>query len=258
MLALLHLSLPGAFAVFARNFLVRRRLFWPALVMNFGEPALYLLGLGLGLGHFIGEMQGVSYLAFLASGILASSAMNTASFEGMYSVYTRMGPQKTYDAMLATPLRVQDIVLGEMLWCAAKAAFSASGIFIVALALGLIPHAAALWVLPAAILTGLAFAGPAIVMSAIARNYDFFNYYVVLVLTPMLLMSGVFYPLDSLPAGLRPWIDLLPLPHAVELMRGLMLDLALLRPWTNILVLSLYAFFGFYLASWWVRRRLLE
>ena len=252
-------SLRGARAVFSRNLLVWRRLFWPALVMNFGEPALYLLGLGLGLGHFIGEMDGVSYLAFLASGILASSAMNTASFEGMYSVYTRMGPQKTYDAMLATPLRVQDIVFGEMLWCAAKAAFSAVGIFIVALAIGLITSPSALWVVPAAILIGLAFAGPAIMMSAIARNYDFFNYYVVLLLTPMLLVSGVFYPIDSLPAGLRPWLDLLPLTHAVELMRGIMLEeVALLRPWSNILVLSLYFFFSFYVATWLVRRRLLE
>ncbi|MDD2892751.1 MAG: ABC transporter permease [Halothiobacillaceae bacterium] len=257
-----HLSLPisllGAWAVFARNFLVWRRLFWPALVMNFGEPALYLLGLGLGLGHFIGEMDGVSYLAFLASGIIASSAMNTASFEGMYSVYTRMGPQKTYDAMLATPLRVQDIVLGEMLWCAAKAVFSAGGIFIVALALGLLTSPSALWVLPAAMLIGLAFAGPAMIMSALARNYDFFNYYVVLVLTPMLLVSGVFYPIDSLPAGLRPWVDLLPLPHAVELTRGIVLEVALTRPWINILVLSLYALLGFYSAAWLIRRRLLE
>ena len=251
-------SLPAAWAVFTRNFLVWRRLFWPALVMNFGEPALYLLGLGLGLGHFIGEMEGVSYLAFLASGIIASSAMNTASFEGMYSVYTRMGPQKTYDAMLATPVRVQDIVLGEMLWCAAKALFSACGIFLIALALGVIASPTALWVFPAALLTGLAFAGPAIMMSALARNYDFFNYYFVLILTPMLLISGVFYPMDSLPNGLRPWIDLLPLPHAVELMRGAVLDVALSRTWSNIFTLSAYAFGGFFGAVWLVQRRLQE
>jgi lipooligosaccharide transport system permease protein len=251
-------SLRGAGAVFARNLLVWRRLFWPALVMNFGEPALYLLGLGLGLGHFVGEMNGVSYLAFLASGILASSSMNTASFEGMYSVYTRMGPQKTYDAMLATPLRVQDILLGEMLWCAAKAVFSAAGILLVAFMLNILTSAQALWVLPAAMLTGLAFAGPAIMMSAMARNYDFFNYYFVLILTPMLLVSGVFYPIDSLPDGLRPWIDFLPLTHAVELMRGLVLDVAITRPWSNVLVLSFYASCGFFCAVWLMRRRLLE
>ncbi|MEW5838720.1 MAG: ABC transporter permease [Pseudomonadota bacterium] len=251
-------SMRAAWSVFARNFLVWRRLFWPALVMNLGEPALYLLGLGLGLGHFVGEMDGVSYVAFLASGIIASSAMNTSSFEGMYSVYTRMGPQKTYDAMLATPLRVEDIVLGEMLWCAAKALFSAGGILLIALALGVITSLKALWVFPAALLIGLAFAGPAIMMSALARNYDFFNYYFVLVLTPMLLISGVFYPMESLPPALRPWLDLLPLPHAVELVRGIVLDVALSRTWANIFSLSAYAFGGFFVAAWLVRRRLLE
>lgn len=260
-LAMLKTWLPsprGALAVFARNVLVWRRLFWPALVMNFGEPALYLLGLGLGLGHFVGEIDGIGYLAFLATGIIASSAMHTASFEGMYSVYTRMGPQKTYDAMLATPLRVQDILLGEMLWCAAKSFFSAVGILLVALALGAITSLTALWALPAAMLTGLAFAGPAIMMSAVARNYDFFNYYFVLALTPMLLVSGVFYPLESLPAAVRPWVDLLPLPHAVELIRGLALDRPLARPWINLGVLGIYAACGYLCATWLMRRRLLE
>lgn len=250
-------SLPAALAVFTRNFLVWRRLFWPALVMNLGEPALYLIGLGLGLGTFIGQMQGMDYLTFLASGILASSVMNTASFEGMYSVYTRMGPQKTYDAMLATPLGIEDIVLGEMLWCGAKALFSALGILIIAYALGAIHAPSALWALPIALLTGLAFAGPAMMMAALARNYEFFNYYFVLVLTPMLLLSGVFFPMDGLPAGLRPLIDLLPLAHAVELMRAVVLDVALSRPWTNILTLSAYIVLGFVGAAALIRRRLL-
>ena len=111
-----------ALAVWRRNVLVWRKLIGPSLLMNFGEPFIYLMGLGLGLGLFIGQMSGLSYLTFLASGIVASSAMNTASFEGMYSVYTRMVPQRTYDSMLATPLDVDDIIAGEMLWCATKGA----------------------------------------------------------------------------------------------------------------------------------------
>ena len=95
---------PGALYVWRRNILVWRKLLIPAMLMNFGEPLLYLLGLGYGLGHFVGDMAGMPYLAFLASGIIASSAMTTASFEGMYSVFTRMVPQKTYEAILATPL----------------------------------------------------------------------------------------------------------------------------------------------------------
>ena len=106
----------AALAVWRRNTLVWRKLMLPSILINFGEPFLYLLGLGYGLGLFIGEMMHMPYLTFLASGILASSAMNTASFEAMFSVYTRMIPQKTYEAILTTPLEVQDILAGEMLW----------------------------------------------------------------------------------------------------------------------------------------------
>ena len=102
--------------VWKRNALVWRKLIGPSLMVNFGEPLLILLGLGYGLGLFIGRMAEMDYLTFLASGIVASSAMNTATFEGLYSVYTRMVPQHTYDAMLATPMEVDDILAGEMLW----------------------------------------------------------------------------------------------------------------------------------------------
>lgn len=252
------LSLPGALAVFRRNALVWRRLFWPALVMNLGEPALYLLGLGLGLGTFVGTLDGLPYLAFLASGLVASSAMNTATFEGMYSVYTRMVPQKTYEAMLATPLQIQDILLGEMLWCAAKSAFSAAGILLVAALLGVVHGLAALWALPAAFLTGLAFAGPAIVMSARASNYDFFNYYFVLVITPMLLVCGVFYPVDTLPEAMRALVDWLPLTHAVELIRPLIVGTEPARPLLNLAVLAAFAAASFALAVILARRRLVH
>jgi lipooligosaccharide transport system permease protein len=252
------LSLRGALAVFRRNFLVWKRLFWPALVMNLGEPALYLLGLGLGLGTFVGTLDGLSYLAFLASGLVASSAMNTATFEGMYSVYTRMVPQKTYEAMLATPLQVQDVLLGEMLWCAAKASFSAAGILLVATMLGVAQDLSALWALPAAFLTGLAFAGPAIVMSTVADSYDFFNYYFVLVITPMLLVCGVFYPIDTLPEAMRTIVDWLPLTHAVELIRPLIVGTEPARPLLNLAVLAAFAAASFALAVILARRRLVH
>jgi len=101
---------PGALTVCRRNWNVWKKLIWAGLLMNFGEPFLYLLGLGFGLGVFIGQMADMPYLTFLASGIVAASAMQTASFEGMYSVFTRMVPQQSYDAMLATPLEVDDII----------------------------------------------------------------------------------------------------------------------------------------------------
>ncbi len=225
-------------------------------MMNFGEPALYLLGLGYGLGFFVGKMDDMPYLAFLASGIIASSAMTTASFEGMYSVYTRMEPQRTYEALLATPLEVDDIIAGEMIWCATKALFSGLAILSVAAVLGVVVGWQALWVLPVILLTGLCFAGPAIVMSAFSPGYDFFNYYTVMVITPMLLLSGVFYPISSLPQAVQGLVQVLPLTHAVALARPLVAGGELTHPLLHLLVLAGYAALGFYLAVVLVRRRL--
>jgi lipooligosaccharide transport system permease protein len=246
----------GAMAVWRRNVLVWRRLIGPAMVMNFGEPALYLLGLGYGLGFFIGEMADMPYLMFLASGIIASSAMTTATFEGMYSVFTRMVPQRTYEAILATPLEIDDVIAGEMLWCGTKSLISGVAILAVAAAIGVVDGWQALWVLPIVFLTGLCFAGPAIMMSAIAGSYDFFNYYFVLALTPMLLVSGVFYPIETLPEVVQTVVQILPLPHAVALTRPLMAGLPLETPLLHLGVLGAYAVISYYLAVVLVRRRL--
>lgn len=244
-------------AVWRRNLLVWRRLIGPAILMNFGEPTLYLLGLGLGLGYYIGDMAGMSYLSFLASGTLASSAMSTASFEGMYSVFTRMVPQHTYDALLATPLDVDDIIAGEMLWCATKSLFSGLAILLVAVLLGAVESWSALGVIPLVFLIGLCFAGPAIIMTAVAGGYDFFNYYFVLVITPMLLVSGVFYPVSTLPESMQGLVQFLPLTHAVALVRPLVAGQMPTSPWLHLGVLLGFTLVSYYLAVVMVRRRLL-
>lgn len=246
----------GALAVWRRNILVWRKLLVPAVLMNFGEPTLYLLGLGFGLGHFVGEMSGMPYLAFLASGIIASSAMTTSSFEGMYSVFTRMVPQKTYEAILATPLEVDDILAGEMLWCATKSVFSGIAILAVAAMLGVVQGWVALWVIPVVFMIGLCFAGPAMIMSALAYNYDFFNYYTVLVITPMFILSGVFYPIDTLPPAMQGFVQILPLTHAVMLTRALVVGADLSQPLVHLGVLMVYAVVGYYVAVVLVRRKL--
>lgn len=246
-----------ALTVWRRNALVWRKLIGPAVLVNFGEPFLYLLGLGYGLGFFIGQMAGMPYLTFLASGIIAASTMNTSTFEGMYSVFTRMVPQRTYEAILATPVEVDDILAGEMLWCASKSLFSGVAILAVAGLLGAVHDWNALLTVPIMFLIGLCFAGPAIVMSAISPNYDFFNYYFTLFITPMFLVCGVFYPIDTLPAALQSFVQVLPLTHAVALVRPLIAGTPLTGVALHVFVLLLYAFAGFYLAVILVRRRLL-
>jgi lipooligosaccharide transport system permease protein len=202
-------------------------------------------------------MAGLPYLTFLASGIAASSAMNTASFEGMYSVYTRMVPQRTYDSILATPIEVDDIVAGEMLWCATKSTISGAAILAVAFAFGAVQGPAALLVLPIFFLSGLAFAGPALVMAALSQGYDFFSYYFTLFITPMFMLCGVFYPASALPEVLQPAVQALPLTHAVELIRPLMAGQATSGSAWHLLYLALFALLGYYLAAIFIRRRMI-
>ncbi len=247
----------SALAIWRRNILVWRKLIGPAIVMNFGEPALYLLGLGFGLGFFIGEMADMPYMTFLASGIIASTAMTTSSFEGMYSVYTRMVPQNTYEAILTTPLDIDDILAGEMLWCGTKSVFSGLAILLVAALLGAVESWQALWTIPVVFLTGLCFAGPAIVMSAISPGYDFFNYYFVLAVTPMFILCGVFYPVSTLPESIQSVVQILPLTHAVELTRPLVAGLPVENPLLHLGVLAIYALLGYYLAVVFTRKRLI-
>ncbi len=243
-------------AIWKRNALVWRKLIGPSLMINFGEPLLYLLGLGYGLGLFIGEMAGMDYLTFLASGIVASSAMTTATFEGLYSVYTRMVPQHTYDAMLATPIEVDDILAGEMFWCATKSLINGVAILAVAAALGAVSGPSALLALPIVFLIGLCFAGPAMVISAISPGYDFFNYYFTLAITPMFILCGVFYPVDALPEPLQAFVQLLPLTHAVALVRPLVAGQPLSNVPLHLVVLFAYAVIGYYIAVVFARRRL--
>ncbi|MDJ0928642.1 MAG: ABC transporter permease [Gammaproteobacteria bacterium] len=257
-----QLTLPrprqSAFKVWFRNLMVWRKLIAPSLFFTFGEPFVYLLGLGFGLGRFVGEVEGMAYLTFLASGLVASSAMNTASFEGMYSVFTRMVHQQTYDALLATPLQVDDIVAGEMLWCGTKAVLAATPILAVATILGAVDDWSALLAIPLFFLIGLCFAGPAVVVAAFAPSYDFFNYYVTLLITPMFIFSGVFYPVSTLPQFAQTIVNVLPLSHAIALVRPLVAGQAPEQVPLHVAVLVTYAVVGYLAASIFVRRRLIQ
>ncbi len=261
-LTLQRLQLPrlrrAALTVWQRNALVWRKLMFASITINFGEPLLYLLGLGFGLGHFIGEMAGMPYLTFLATGVVAASAMQTATFEAMYSVFTRMVPQNTFEAQLATPLEVDDILAGEMLWCASKALLSGIAILVVAYGLGAISGWQPLLAIPVIFVAGLCFAGPALIMTSISPSYDFFVYYQTLLLTPMFLLCGVFYPISTLPEIVQTAVQVLPLTHAVALIRPLVAGQAVDGVLIHLAVMLAYAAVGYYVAVVLVRKRLLK
>lgn len=246
-----------ALAVWRRNALVWRKLMMPSLVGNFGEPLLYLLALGYGLGSFIGQVDGVDYVVFLAAGIVCTSAMNTATFECLYSAYTRMAVQETWGAMLSAPLSLDDVVAGEILWAGTKSLINSGAVLLVAAVLGLVADWQALWVLPLAMLMGCCFGAMALVVTAISPGYDFFLYYFTLLVTPMFLLSGVFFPLTGVPEWVQFGAQLLPLAHGVELVRPLMTGQALSGVVLHLGVLLLYTVVVAWLALAMFRRRLL-
>ncbi len=244
--------------VWRRHLRVWRKLAGPAVLGNFGEPLLVLLALGYGLGGFMGKVGGMSYLAFLASGVVCSSTMNTATFEGLYSAYTRLSVQQTWHAMLCTPLAVDDIVLGEAMWAATKGLMSAGAILIVMTVLGVIHDATILLALPVLFLTGLCFASMALVVTSLAHRYDFFLYYSTLVVTPMFLLSGIFFPLEGLSPAIQAGAWALPLAHAVALVRPMVVGgMPMTSVATHLGVLVLYTSVALYLATLLLRRRLL-
>lgn len=243
--------------VWRRNGLVWRKLAIPSMLGNLADPMLYMLGLGYGLGAMVPEVRGMSYVAFLAAGTVCSSTMNTASFEAMYSGFSRMHVQKTWEAILNAPVTLDDVVLGEAIWAASKALLSGTAVLAVATALGLVQSPLALWLLPVVFVTGLAFAGLGLVITALSPGYDFFMYYFTLVITPMMLVCGVFFPREQLPLWLQHFASVLPLTHAVALARPLMNGAVPSDIPLHLLVLCGYAAVSCYAAVVLARRRLL-
>ena len=248
--------------VFLRNLLVWRKLAIPSLIGNIAEPLIWLVAFGYGMGALVGQVDvngtKVPYILFLASGSICMSAMNAASFEALYSAFSRMHVQKTWDGILNTPLGLADVVAGELFWAATKSLFSGAAILIVITGMGLTNGPLALWALPAIVLTGLAFAALGLIWNAVAPSYDFFMYYFTLFITPMTLISGVFFPTDQLPGWLATIGHWLPLAQGVALVRPLLAgqvpaDLAL-----HVAALLATTIGAFAIALRLTRRRLLK
>ena len=227
--------------VFLRNLLVWRKLAIPSLVGNIAEPLMWLVAFGYGMGALVGQIhvggQAVPYILFLASGSICMSAMNAASFEALYSAFSRMHVQKTWDGIMNAPISLDDVVLAEMLWAAFKALFTVTAILGVMLALSISHSPKLLVAWPVLLFVGIMFSSIALIFNALAKGYDFFTYYFTLVLTPMMFLSGVFFPREQLPPLVRAISDWLPLTNAVELVRPLFMDEWPANPWRHGLVL---------------------
>jgi len=227
-----------AFRVWQRNFTVYTKLYKSSLALNFVEPVLYLAALGLGLGAFVREINGVPYIQFIAPGIIASSSMFAAIYECTYGTYVRMKYQKTFDAILATPVNLDDLVLGELLWGATKSLLYGSIIILVISLFGLIKSPLILLVIPVLVVSGLIFSQISVIFTAIIPGIDSYNYFYTLFMTPMFLFSGIFFPLDNLPPLVTKIAFFTPLYHLVNICRGLASGNMALCTWDTVWLLA--------------------
>jgi lipooligosaccharide transport system permease protein len=219
-------SLRRAARMVQRNLLVYKHA-WMVIFTGFFEPLFYLLSLGVGLGAFVPDIGGISYVAFVAPGLLASSCMNGAISDGLFNIFFKLHFQKTYDGILATPMRVPDVAFGEMLWALTRGSIYAAGFLLVVLALGewrgprILLAPTAVFAFPAAVLVAASFSSIAICGTSFLRKVEDFDIVMGLIVMPMFLFSGIFFPVSQMPAAVRWMFELVPLYHAVELLRAL-------------------------------------
>ena len=224
----------------------------------FIEPVLYLLAIGFGLGMFVGEIDGVPYVNFIAPALLAISMMNAAFFECTYSSYVRMYYQKTFEAMIATPLSLDDVVTGELLWGATRSLIYSSVMLLVLTAFGVVDLPLSLFIIPFSFLAGLLFACIAMCFTAITPGIDALNYPSFLFITPMFLFSGTFFPLTVLPPTVQVFaVVFLPLTQLVIITRSLTLSSPSPLFLYSLIWIILVTILFFVLALWLMRRRLI-
>ncbi len=210
-----------ALRVWQRNATVYKKLYRSSIALNFFEPMFYLLALGIGLGAFIKEINGLNYLQFIAPGIVMSSAMYAACYECTYGTYVRMEYQKTFDAILATPILFEEVIMGELLWGTTKSLIYGTIILIVMLFFGLVNNFEVLFLFFYLIFCGLIFSSLSLIATALVPGIESFNYFYTLFLTPLFLFSGIFFPLEEMPSLLKDISQFNPLFHLVSISRTL-------------------------------------
>jgi len=221
--------------VLEHELLVYRRVWRGSIFSSFLSPVLFLAAMGVGLGSLVnaragtaapGALAGISYLAFLAPGLLASTAMQTAAGEATFPIMAGIVWDKTYHGMLATPLRSLDVVAGKLTYVALRLLLVICVFFLVTVAFGAVARPTAILAVPAAVLTGMAFAAPIAAFSATQKSANAFNALFRFGVVPLFLFSGTFFPIEQLPALVRPLAYVTPLWHGVDLCRSLALGTA--------------------------------
>jgi lipooligosaccharide transport system permease protein len=208
--------------VFFRNLMSYKRFILTTFLVSLVQPLFYLITFGIGMGAYMGGFGGKPYLFFLVPGVLISSVMMSATFECLYGTFVKMIHERLYDSLVATPVSAEDAVAGDIAWASFRGLISGSLMLAVAGLMGILPVSILSVVLLVVIMliVGVMFGSLGMIVTSKAPNFDFFNYYTELVITPMLFFSGVFFPLDNFPAWMKTLSQFLPLTHAVAISRA--------------------------------------
>lgn len=250
--------LSGSLRVWRRNYESWKDYAIASIVGTMAEPILFFVAMGYGLGRFVDQIQGQPYVAFIAPGLLASTAMHSAAFETTFGSFTRMVEQRTYEAIVMTPISVGQVVAGDIFWAASKSVLAAGVIFGIMGALGMLESPWAAAMLPLAFVIGLMFGALGMAWTALAPTYAFFNYFFTLVIGLMFLFSGVFFPLDGLPPWAVTAAWFLPLTHAVILVRALRTGTLEPAMWEDAAWIGAFTVLAFVVAVLLIRRRLIR
>jgi lipooligosaccharide transport system permease protein len=215
-------------AVWRRNATVWRKLIGPSLTTNVLDPLIFLFAFGYGLGAVIDRIGGLSYLSFVVPGMMCYAAMFAASFEATISVYARFGFQKTWDAILATPVTLTELMMGEMSWAASKGLFASACVIVVGWIWGGIGSSwGALAAVPVVALGAVCFACTGLVVTSHAKYWDIFSYFFTFWVTPMFMFSGTFFEVTRFPWFVQAFAWILPMTHLIAVVRPLTAGLPL-------------------------------
>jgi lipooligosaccharide transport system permease protein len=252
--------------VVEHRWLQYKRTFRASIFSSFLSPVLFLTAMGVGLGSYVSasavdDIGGVSYLVFLAPGLLAATAMQSAAFEATFPIMGGLVWNKVFRAMFATPITARDITLGNLVWIAARLTLIATVFTLVMVVFGAAESPLVILAIPAAVLTGMAFAAPIMAFSATQKTPNKFNAIFRFGITPLFLFSGTFFPLESIPEQLRPLAWVTPLYHGADLARALSLGTALDNPALaiiHVLVLAACVVIGTIAAIYTIERTLVR
>jgi len=205
--------------VWLRNFTVYRRGWKTNVLPPFVQPISLLLIMGLGVGHYVGEIDGMPYLIFVTAGILVTESMLRAAFECTYASFYRMKYQNTFDAIISTPVTPDEVAFGEVMWGATKSLISSTVLFVVMFVIGVFDHPLALVAFPIIVIGGINFAAVSLIVSSRAQEFEHFQFFFA-ILFPLIFLCGTYFPLDRLPFGMQCVLWVIPLTSVVDVIRA--------------------------------------